>query len=80
MPPVATPGYGSRMPNVPKTPARKIRIGDQWYEFDAAAKAQGTDRATVVREFIDWYLREPGAKLPDRPARAVWEKPEGDEK
>ncbi|MFD4141033.1 hypothetical protein [Streptomyces sp. NPDC058572] len=24
-------------PNVPRTPPRRIRIGDEWYEFDAAA-------------------------------------------
>jgi hypothetical protein len=69
---VATPGYGQRMsPNVPKTPARQIRIGETWYDFDAAAKAMGTERAAVIRQLIDWYIREPGAKLPDRPDRAV---------
>lgn len=61
------------MPNAPKTPARQIRIGDQWYDFDAAAKAQDTDRATLIREFINWYLCEPGARMPDRPARSMWE-------
>lgn len=59
------------MPNVPKTPARQIRIGDKWYDFDAAAKSLGTERAAVIRELIDWYLREPGAKLPPRPDREV---------
>lgn len=69
---VATPGYGQGMsPNMPKTPPRQIRIGDTWYDFDAAAKAMGTERAAVIRELIDWYIREPGAKLPDRPAREV---------
>lgn len=63
------------MPNQPKTPARQMRIGDEWYDFDAAAKAAGTDRATVVREFIAWYLREPGAKMPARPDRDLWESP-----
>ncbi|MBI0296314.1 hypothetical protein JBE04_18045 [Streptomyces sp. PRKS01-29] len=58
-------------PNVPKTPPRQIRIGDTWYDFDAAAKAMGTERATVIRELIDWYIREPGAKLPPRPDRDV---------
>jgi hypothetical protein len=60
-------------PNQPKTPPRQIRIGDAWYDFDAAAKAMGTERATVIRELIDWYIREPGAKLPERPARTVIE-------
>jgi hypothetical protein len=66
---VATPGYGSRMsPNQPKTPARQIRIGEEWYEFDTAAKEMGTERAALIRDFIHWYLRRPGAKLPERPA------------
>lgn len=66
---VATPRYGSGMsPNQPKTPPRQIRIGDEWYEFDEAAKRMGTERAALVREFIAWYLRRPGAKLPARPA------------
>ncbi|MFD7554126.1 hypothetical protein ACFV9E_06250 [Streptomyces sp. NPDC059835] len=64
------------MPNAPKTPARQIRIGDAWYEFDAAAKAMGTERATLIREFIDWYLRKPGAKLPSRPQSASEATPE----
>jgi hypothetical protein len=59
------------MPNAPKTPPRQIRIGDTWYDFDAAAKAMGTERATVIRELIDWYIGEPGAKLPKRPDRDV---------
>jgi hypothetical protein len=58
-------------PNQPKTPPRQIRIGDTWYDFDAAAKAMGTERAAVIRELIDWYIREPGAKLPTRPDRHV---------
>jgi hypothetical protein len=71
---VATPEYSRRMsPNVPKTPARQIRIGDTWYDFDAAAKAMDTERAAVIRQLIDWYIREPGAKLPDRPDRSVVE-------
>jgi len=71
---VATPGYGQGMsPNMPKTPPRQIRIGDTWYDFDAAAKAMGTERAAVIRELIDWYIREPGAKLPERPNRSIVE-------
>lgn len=60
------------MPNAPKTPARQIRIGDDlWLDFDPAAKSLDTERATVVRELISWYLREPGAELPERPSRKV---------
>lgn len=65
---VATPGYRSGMsPNQPKTPPRQIRIGDEWFEFDEAAKSMGTERAVLVRQFIAWYLRKPGAELPERP-------------
>jgi hypothetical protein len=27
-----------------------------------------TERATLIRKFIAWYLRKPGAELPTRPA------------
>lgn len=67
---VATPQYGAIMPNAPGTTPRQIRIpADEWQEFDAAAKGQDppTERATLVREFIRWYLRKPGAKMPKRP-------------
>jgi hypothetical protein len=61
------------MPNAPKTPPRQIRIGDDWYDFDHAAKAQGTERATVLRHFIAWYLRRPGATMPKRPEADAWQ-------
>lgn len=76
---VATPGYGSRMPNQPKTPARQMRIGDEWYDFDLAAKAQGSERAAVIRAFIDWYIRRPDAELPPRPDAAYWRKAQTDD-
>lgn len=66
------------MPEKPThTPPRQIRIGDEWLDFDTAAKSQGTERAALVREFIAWYLRRPGAKLPSRPA-AGHPEPKGD--
>lgn len=71
---VATPGYRSRMPNQPKTPARQMRIGDEWFDFELAANAQDTERAAAVRAFIDWYIRKPGAELPQRPAESYWRK------
>lgn len=57
----------------PHTPPRQIRIGDDWYDFGAAAKSQGTERAAVVREFIAWYLRRPGATMPKRPDLSDWQ-------
>lgn len=38
-----------------------------WEQFGAATTAADTDRSTVLREFIRWYVREPGAKQPPRP-------------
>ncbi len=76
---VATPGYGSRMPNQPKTPARQMRIGDEWYDFDLAAKAQGSERAAVIRAFIDWYIRRPDSELPERPEASYWRKAQTDD-
>ena len=34
------------------------------------ANREGTDRAKVINQFLRWYLRRPGAKLPERPAPA----------
>jgi len=33
----------------------------------AAAEAAGMDRASLLRALIRWYLKEPGATLPERP-------------
>lgn len=67
LPRVATPKYGATVPNVPKTPARQMRIpDDEWDDFDTAAKILGTDRAKLVREYIRWAIRRPGAKAPQR--------------
>lgn len=57
------------MPNVPKTPHRTMRVEDSlWETFDSAVKHQGEpDRSAVLRAFMAWYVRLPGAKLPQRP-------------
>lgn len=45
-----------------------FRVPDAvWDRLQEVAKAAGTDRSTVLRALIAWYLREPGAKLPNRP-------------
>lgn len=60
------------MPDQPKTQHRSVRISDgDWAALLAAAKTQGKDRGTVIKELVTWYLREPGAKLPARPDREV---------
>ncbi len=40
---------------------------DLWAVFGEAATRAGVDRSTLLREFIRWYARQAGAKLPDRP-------------
>ncbi|MEV1331519.1 CopG family transcriptional regulator [Micromonospora costi] len=50
------------------TPTRPIRVDpDTWERFGKAAGSQGADRSSLIREFIAWYLRVPGAKMPQRP-------------
>lgn len=47
---------------------RAFRLAEHlWIRFGEAAERAGTDRGTLLRAFVSWYLREPGAKLPDRP-------------
>ena len=38
-----------------------------WADLDTAARAAGTDRSAVTREFWEWYVSRPGAHLPERP-------------
>jgi hypothetical protein len=52
-----------------KTPHRQIRVDDEpWTRFGDLATTAGTDRSALIRSFISWYLRLPGAKLPRRPS------------
>jgi len=54
------------------TPKRGIRIADDlWLEITETAKVEGTDAASLTRAFYAWYLRRPGAKLPQRPDLAA---------
>ena len=36
---------------------------DLWESFGEVVD----NRSTVLREFVRWYVREPGAKMPRRP-------------
>lgn len=49
---------------------------DEWIPFEAATKVMHPEgrspRARVLREFMRWYMRRPGAKLPERPAAGPW--------
>jgi hypothetical protein len=56
-------------PNHPKTQHRSIRISDDdWADLAAIAEESGLDRAKVINQLIQWYLRRPGVKQPTRPA------------
>ncbi|MFI5065956.1 MAG: hypothetical protein ACHP9Z_18540 [Streptosporangiales bacterium] len=50
-----------------------MRVDDpEWDDAEEATAAMGTDRAKVINQFLRWYLRRPGATLPERPAAAFW--------
>ena len=62
------PGHLSADGN--KTPHRSIRIADDaWADLKLAAGLIGSDRGTLIKQFLRWYLRRPGATLPERPPR-----------
>ena len=50
-------------------PHTSFRIeADLWTRFGALAGVK--NRAGILRAFIAWYLRIPGAKMPQRPPRS----------
>ena len=50
------------------TPKHGVRMPDEvWQRFGEAAEAAGVDRTILLRAFVDWYTRQPGATLPRRP-------------
>jgi len=60
------------MPNRPRTQHRSVRVSDEdWADLEAATHAVGSDRGTVIKQLVRWYLRRPGAKLPERPTLAA---------
>lgn len=59
----------SAVPRPPtgETPIQHTRIDqDDWDDLEAAC---GRQRAKILRDLIRWYLRRPGATLPERPSR-----------
>lgn len=51
------------------TPLRPVRVeGALWNLFGAIVGTR--KRSGIIRDFIRWYLREPGASLPNRPSAA----------
>ncbi|MFJ4847524.1 hypothetical protein [Streptomyces sp. NPDC088733] len=57
------------MANQHKHKQRVVRgIDDALTEdFDAAARAAGSDRSAITRALWEWYVRRPDAQLPERP-------------
>lgn len=54
------------------TPHRMVRISDDhWDRFGALVGLR--ERSRVIKEFVAWYVGEPGAKLPKRPSRTAAE-------
>ncbi|MFE1362616.1 GIY-YIG nuclease family protein [Streptomyces harbinensis] len=52
---------------------RQIRVAtEMWLAFDKAAKANGTTRGRLLLQFVRWYVRRPGVKLPKRPPGGPW--------
>jgi hypothetical protein len=63
------PAARSTVPRPPtgETPIQHTRIDqDDWDDLETVA---GRQRAKVMRELLRWYLRRPGAALPERPSR-----------
>jgi hypothetical protein len=57
-------------PATGKTPVRNLRVVNEvWQPALEAAREQGGTLTDVITEFLRWYLRIPGAKLPERPPR-----------
>lgn len=53
---------------MPPTKQQNFRLPDEiWDEFGTAARSMRTDRSRLLVEFVMWYLRLPGARLPARP-------------
>lgn len=63
-------------PATGKTFVARARVAfAKWERFGERAAEAGTDRSKLINEFIDWFLREPGARLPTRPARPKKDEP-----
>lgn len=51
------------------TPYARFRLAEGiWARFGEACAQIGSDRAAVLRAFVLWFLRYPGAELPERPS------------
>ena len=59
------------------TPRRQIALsGDLWDRLRDLHGERG--RSEVIRALVEWHLRKPGAKLPERPPLGDWSWPSED--
>ncbi|WP_169739757.1 GIY-YIG nuclease family protein [Amycolatopsis taiwanensis] len=75
---VGRPAMGPVKPTVSRGTARQTFRADEdlWETFGASVEAAGAkDRSVVLRDFMRWYNREPGARLPKRPSNVERESP-----
>ena len=57
-------------PRTGEMPIQHVRApDDDWADLDTASDGR---RPEVVRDLIRWYLRRPGARLPERPQARDW--------
>ena len=64
--PPPSPGRPVARPKTGVTPIQHVRVADDdWGDLKAVA---GRGLPDIVRQLIRWYLRRPGAKLPERPS------------
>ena len=50
------------------TARQTIRVDEAlWEQFGKETASAESDRSAVLRDFVRWYVREPGAKMPKRP-------------
>lgn len=55
-------------PATGETPIQHIRAPkDEWDVYKEAARLVDSDASKTAREFVRWFTRQPGAKLPARP-------------
>lgn len=50
---------------------RVIRLRDEWDDLGELVGKR--KRGTIIRELVQWYLRYPGVKTPERPPAQDWE-------
>lgn len=54
----------------------KVRMmRSTWARFGQAVDAAGTNRSAVILALMAWYMRKPGARLPERPPAGPWSNP-----